>query len=117
AEYGRVPFGENSLHKLPAEVSDEAGMLLSDILPTGCEIGVLNGRVSRGDVVAVVGAGPVGLAAIMPSGLCGAARVSAIDLDDNRLEVAKQFGATDTVNNGSPDWKDKVMAMTDGLGV
>lgn len=117
AEYVRVPFAENSLHKLPEGVSDEAAMLLSDILPTGFEIGVRNGRVAPGDVVAVVGAGPVGLAAMMTAGLYGAARIIAIDLDDNRLEMAKRFGATDTVNNSAPDWKDKVMAMTDGLGV
>src|SRR5690625_1903744 len=117
AEYARVPFAETSLHKLPEGVSDEAGMLLSDILPTGFEIGVRNGRVAPGDVVAVIGAGPVGLSVIMTAGLHGAARIIAIDLDDNRLEMAKRFGATDTVNNGSPDWKDKVMAMTDGLGV
>src|SRR5699024_4305964 len=117
AEYVRVPFAENSLHKLPEGVSDEAGIMLSDILPTGFEIGVRNGRVAPGDVVAVIGAGPVGLSCIMTAGLYGASRVIAIDLDDNRLEMARRFGATDTVNNSSPDWKDKVMAMTDGLGV
>src|SRR5699024_371616 len=87
AEYVRIPFADNSLHKVPEGVSDEAAMLLSDILPTGFEIGVRNGRVSPGDVVAVVGAGPVGLAAIMTAGLYGAARATAIDLDDNRLEM------------------------------
>jgi alcohol dehydrogenase len=117
AEYVRVPFAESSLHKLPEGVSDEAAVMLSDILPTGFEIGVRNGRVEPGDVVAVVGAGPVGLAAIMTAGLYGASRVIAIDLDDNRLEQAQTFGATDAVNSGRPSWKDDVMAMTDGLGV
>lgn len=117
AEYVRIPFAENSLHKLPEGVSDEAGLVLSDILPTGFEIGVRNGRVKPGDVVAVIGAGPVGLSAIMTAGLYGPSRVIAVDLDDNRLELAKQFGATDTVNNSEDSWQDQVMAMTDGLGV
>jgi alcohol dehydrogenase len=117
AEFVRVPFADNSLHKLPEGVSDEAAIMLSDILPTGFEIGIRNGRVKPGDVVAVVGAGPVGLSVIMTAGLYGPSRIIAIDLDDNRLELAKTFGATDAVNSGSSDWRDKVMAMTDGLGV
>ena len=117
AEYVRVPFGDNSLYKLPAGVSDEAAVTLSDILPTGFEIGVRYGRVKPGDVVAVVGAGPVGLAAIMTASLYGAARIIALDLDANRLDKAKVFGATDTVNNGDEDWIDQVKAMTDGFGV
>ena len=117
AEFVRVPFAESSLHKLPAGVSDEAAVMLSDILPTGFEIGVRKGRVKPGDVVAVVGAGPVGLSAMMTAGLYGASRIIAIDLDDNRLAQAKNFGATDSVNSGSAGWEDKLMAMTDGLGV
>ena len=117
AEYVRVPFAESSVHKLPAGVSDEAAVMLSDILPTGFEIGVRNGRVQPGDVVAVVGAGPVGLAAMVTAGLYGASRIIAIDLDDNRVEQAKGFGATDGVNSGADGWKDQVLAMTDGLGV
>lgn len=118
AEYVRIPFADNSLHKLPTNVSDEAAIMLSDILPTGFEIGVRNGDVQPGDVVAVVGAGPVGLSVIMTAGLQGASRVIAIDLDDNRLEMARRFGATDTVNNRKEGWRDEVMAMTDGgLGV
>ncbi len=117
AEYVRVPFAENSLHKLPDGVGDEAGLVLSDILPTGFEIGVRNGRVKPGDTVAVVGAGPVGLAAIMTAGLYGTARVIAIDLDGNRLEQAAGFGATDTVNSAQAGWQDEVLAMTDGLGL
>ena len=117
AEYVRVPFGDNSLYKLPEGVSDEAAVMLSDILPTGFEIGVRYGRVKPGDVVAVVGAGPVGLAAIMTAGLYGAARIIALDLDDNRLEQAMAFGATDVVNSGAGDWMDQVKSMTDGFGV
>ncbi|MGZ5417902.1 MAG: zinc-dependent alcohol dehydrogenase family protein [Nocardioides sp.] len=117
AELVRVPFADNSLYKMPAGVADEAAVMLSDILPTGFEIGVRYGRVKPGDVVAVVGAGPVGLAAMMTSGLYGAARVIALDLDDNRLDQAKNFGATDSVNSGDADWMDRVRAMTDGLGV
>lgn len=118
AEFVRIPFADNSLHKLPDEVSDEAGIMLSDILPTGFEIGVRNGDVQPGDVVAVVGAGPVGLSVMMTAGLHGASRVIAIDLDDNRLEMARRFGATDTVNSSAGDWRNKVLAMTDGgLGV
>jgi alcohol dehydrogenase len=117
AELVRVPFADNSLHKLPDGVSDEAAIMLSDILPTGFEIGVRNGGVNPGDVVAVVGAGPVGLSVIMTAGLYGPSRIIAIDLDDNRLALAKTFGASDSVNSGAKDWRDQVLAMTDGLGV
>ncbi len=117
AEYVRVPFADNSVYKLPDGVSDEAAVMLSDILPTGFEIGVRYGKVKPGDVVAVVGAGPVGLAAIMTAGLYGAARIIALDLDASRLDQAKSFGATDTVNSGDADWAEQVLAMTDGMGV
>ena len=101
----------------PEGVSDEAAVMLSDILPTGFEIGVRNGRVEPGDVVAVIGAGPVGLAAMMTAGLYGASRIIAIDLDANRVEQAKGFGATDDVNSGGAGWREAVLAKTDGLGV
>ncbi len=117
AEFVRIPFADNSLHRLPDGVTDEAALMLSDILPTGFEIGIRNGDVQPGDVVAVVGAGPVGLSAIMTASLYGPSRVIAIDLDDNRLHLATTFGATDTVNSGESDWHEQVMAMTDGLGV
>ncbi|QNN51849.1 zinc-dependent alcohol dehydrogenase family protein [Nocardioides mesophilus] len=117
AELVRVPFADNSLYKVPEGVSDEAAVMLSDILPTGFEIGVRYGRVKPGDVVAVVGAGPVGLASIMTSSLYGAARIIALDLDTHRLEQAIGFGATDAVNSAEADWVDQVKAMTDGLGV
>lgn len=117
AELVRVPYAENSVYKLPEGVSDEEGVMLSDILPTGFEIGVLNGDIAPGDTVAVVGAGPVGLSAIMTAGLRGPARIIAIDLDANRLELARSFGATDTVSSADADWRDQVLALTDGLGV
>jgi alcohol dehydrogenase len=117
AEYVRIPFADNSLHALPAGVDTEAALMLSDILPTGFEIGVRNGRVEPGDVVAIVGAGPVGLAVAATTGLYGASRIIAIDLDDNRLELARRVGATDTVNSGQEGWQEQVRSMTDGLGV
>jgi alcohol dehydrogenase len=117
AEYVRVPFAENSAYKLPAGVTDSEGILLSDILPTGFEIGVQYGRVKPGDVVAVIGSGPVGLSAVMTSRLYGPSKVVAIDLDPARLVRATSFGATDTVNSGDQDWKEQVFALTDGSGV
>ncbi len=117
AEYVRVPFAENSVYRIPDGMTDAEGILLSDILPTGFEIGVQYGHVQPGDVVAVVGAGPVGLSSVMTSRLYGPSKVIAVDLDDARLARAKEFGATDTVNSGDADWKEQVMALTDGLGV
>ena len=117
AEYVRVPFADSSLHKIPDGVSDDAALMLSDILPTGFEIGVRNGRVKPGDVVAVIGAGPVGLAATMTASLYGPSRVIAVDIDDNRVDQARRFGATDGVNSSRPGARDAVIAMTDGLGV
>ncbi|GGI80732.1 zinc-dependent alcohol dehydrogenase family protein [Pseudarthrobacter scleromae] len=117
AEYVRVPYAENSLHLLPEGVTDEQAVMLSDILPTGFEIGVQYGRVKPGDTVAVVGAGPVGLAAIATAGLYGAATIIALDLDRNRLEQSRAFGSTHVVLSGDSDWKDQVLSQTDGQGV
>jgi alcohol dehydrogenase len=117
AEYVRVPFAENSVYKIPHGMTDAEGILLSDVLPTGFEIGVRYGRVNPGDVVAVIGAGPVGLSAVMTARLYGPSKIVAIDLDDARLARAADFGATDTVNSGRADWKERVLALTDGLGV
>ncbi|QAY63572.1 alcohol dehydrogenase [Xylanimonas allomyrinae] len=117
AELVRIPFADSSLHKVPAGVDDQTAVMLSDIIPTGFEIGVRKGNVSEGDIVAVIGTGPVGLAAIATSMLDGPSRVIAVDLDDNRLEQSLRFGATDTVNSSTPGWYDTLMAMTDGLGV
>ncbi|MDF9752763.1 zinc-dependent alcohol dehydrogenase family protein [Arthrobacter sp. ES3-54] len=117
AEFVRVPYAENSLHLLPEGVSDQQAVMLSDILPTGFEIGVQYGRVKPGDTVAVIGAGPVGLAAICTAGLYGAATIIAVDLDANRLEKSREFGATDVVLSSAPDWREQVMVLTDGQGV
>jgi alcohol dehydrogenase len=116
AEYVRVPFADTSTHLAPAGVSDEELLMLADILPTGYEVGVLNGRVQPGDVVAVVGAGPIGLAAICGAKLFSPSHVVAIDLADSRLEAAKQFGADVTVNNGREDPLEVIRSLTDGLG-
>ncbi|MBB2921677.1 zinc-dependent alcohol dehydrogenase family protein [Cellulomonas cellasea] len=117
AELVRVPFADTSLHPLPPGVPDEAAVLLSDILPTGFEIGVQYGRVKPGDTVAVVGAGPVGLAAVATAGLYGAAQVVALDLDPHRLERATRLGATHTVLSGTDGWLDDIHALTAGQGV
>ena len=117
AEYARVPYAETSLYKVPETVTNAQGVMLSDILPTGFEIGVQYGGVKPGDVVAVVGAGPVGLSVIATSGLYGASRIIAIDLDANRVQQAKTFGATDGVDPADANWKDQVLALTDGWGV
>ena len=117
AELVRVPFAENSVYKMPESLTESEGILLSDILPTGFEIGVQYGDVNPGDVVAVIGSGPVGLASVMTARLYGPSKIIAIDLDDSRLKRAADFGATDTVNSGDSDWKAQVLALTDGQGV
>lgn len=116
AEKVRVPFADTSTYPVPAGVSDDEFLMLADILPTGYEVGVLNGGVSPGDVVAVVGAGPIGLSAISGSLLFSPCHVIAIDLADSRLEAAKQFGADVTVNNSREDPLAIVQSLTDGLG-
>ena len=116
AEYVRVPFADNSTYAIPDGVTDEQILMLADILPTGYEVGVLNGNVQPGDVVAVVGAGPIGLSAIMGSKLFSPSHIIAIDLEDSRLEAAKQFGADVVINNGREDALAIVREMTGGLG-
>ena len=116
AEFVRVPFADLSTYPIPAGVSDEAVLMLADILPTGYEVGVLNGHVQPGDVVAVVGAGPIGLSAIIGSRLYSPTTVIAIDLADSRLEAAKTFGADVTVNNARQDALEVVRSLTGGLG-
>jgi alcohol dehydrogenase len=117
AELARVPFADTSVYKVPKELSDEQVLFLADILPTAYEVGVLNGRVEPGDTVAIVGAGPIGLAAIMTAKLHTPGRIVAIDLEDSRLEKAREFGADLTINNSSEDPIAKVMGLTGGLGV
>ena len=117
AEYARVPFADTSVYKVPGELSAEQVLFLSDILPTSFEVGVLNGKVSPGDTVAVVGAGPIGLAAILTARLFSPGKIIAIDLADNRLARAKEFGADVVINNGGTDAVAAVQAMTGGRGV
>src|SRR4030081_2521452 len=99
AEYVRIPHAETSLYPIRAGADEEALVMLSDILPTGFECGVLNGKVQPGSTVAIVGSGPIGLAALLTAQFYAPAQIIMIDLDDNRLEVAKRFGATATVNS------------------
>lgn len=117
AELARVPFADTSVYKVPDGLTDEQVLFLADILPTAYEVGVLNGKVEPGDTVAVVGAGPIGLAAIMTARLRTPARIIAIDLADARLARALDFGADAVINNGSEDALARVLELTGGRGV
>jgi alcohol dehydrogenase len=117
AEFVRIPFADTSLYSIPKDADEDAMVMLSDILPTGYECGVLNGAVKPGDTVAIIGAGPVGLAALLTTQFFAPANLIVIDLDDNRLKVAKQFGATAVINSTDGKAVEKVMAMTSGKGV
>jgi alcohol dehydrogenase len=116
AEYVRVPFADLSTYPVPDGVTDEEILMLADILPTGYEVGVLNGAVRPGDVVAVVGTGPIGLSAITGARLFSPSHIVAIDLADTRLEAAKQFGADVTVNGSLQDAAEVIRSLTGGLG-
>jgi alcohol dehydrogenase len=116
AEYARVPFADTSVYKVPDELTDEQVLFLADILPTAYEVGVLNGGVEPGDSVAIVGVGPIGLAAILTAKLYTPGRIIAIDIADSRLEQAREFGADVTINNGTEDALARVLELTDGLG-
>lgn len=118
AEYVRIPHADNSLYKIPSGSDEEALVMLSDILPTGHEIGVQNGRVKPGDTIAIVGAGPIGMSALLTAQFYSPAKIYMIDLDDNRLKAAKSFGATEVINSGKEDVAKKIMAETkDGVDV
>ena len=117
AEWVRVPHADGSLYAVPADADEEAVVMLSDILPTGFECGVLNGQVQPGKTVAIVGSGPIGLAALITAQLYSPAEIIMIDVDDNRLKVAKRFGATGLVNSTDGGAGDAVMKMTGGRGV
>jgi alcohol dehydrogenase len=117
AELARVPFADTSVYKVPEGLTDEDVLFLADILPTAFEVGVLNGGVQPGDTVAVVGAGPIGLATIMTAKLFTPGHIVAIDLADARLAKALEFGADSTINNGHEDAIGRVMELTGGLGV
>lgn len=118
AEYVRIPHADNSLHPVPANVDEDALVMLSDILPTGHEIGVLNGRVKPGDTIAIVGAGPVGMSALLTSQFYSPAKIYVIDVDENRLKLARTFGATYIINSGKEDAVKRIMSETkDGVDV
>jgi len=117
AEYVRIPHADNSLYPIPAGADEEALVMLSDILPTGFECGVLNGQVKPGDTIAIVGSGPIGIAALLTAQFYTPAEIIMIDQDDNRLGVAKTFGATQTINSAQEDAVKKIMSLTDGKGV
>src|SRR5579885_1416404 len=116
AELARVPFADTSVYKVPEGLTDDQVLFLADILPTAYEVGVLNGRVEPGDTVAIVGAGPIGLAAIMTAKLHTPGRIVAIDLAEARLEKAVEFGADEVVDNSLADPVAAVFAQTNGLG-
>jgi alcohol dehydrogenase len=117
AEYVRTPHADTSLYPIPKGADEEALVMLSDILPTGFECGVLNGKVAPGSTVAIVGSGPIGLAALLTAQFYSPAEIIMIDLDDSRLAVAKTFGATQTINSSDGKAADALKAMTEGRGV
>jgi alcohol dehydrogenase len=117
AEYVRIPHGDNSLYPIPDGADEEALVMLSDIMPTGLEIGVQYGNVKPGDTIAIIGAGPVGMSVLLTAQFYSPGRIVMIDMDPARLELAKQFGATDTIQVGAEDPVAKILEMTGGLGV
>ncbi|WP_225182442.1 zinc-dependent alcohol dehydrogenase family protein [Pectobacterium aroidearum] len=117
AEYTRIPHADNSLIKVPENVDEESALMLSDILPTGFEVGVLAGEVKPGQKIAIIGAGPVGLSVLITSQFYSPAKIIMIDMDKSRLEMAKQLGATHTINPQSDDYASICKELTDGYGV
>jgi alcohol dehydrogenase len=117
AQFVRIPHADTSLYPIPEGADEEALVMLSDILPTGFECGVLNGKVQPGNTVAIVGSGPIGLAALLTAQFYSPAEIIMIDLDDGRLEVAERFGATAKVNSTDGKAAEAVMKLTGGRGV
>ena len=117
AEYVRIPHADSSLHPLPEGADEEALVMLSDIFPTGFECGVLNGQVRPGDTVAIVGAGPIGLAALLTAQFYSPSEIIMVDMDENRLQVAGTLGATHLVNGSDGKAADKVLDLTGAVGV
>jgi alcohol dehydrogenase len=117
AQFVRIPHADNSLYLAPEGMSEDALVMLSDIFPTGLECGVLNGQVKPGDTVAIVGSGPIGLAALLTAQFYSPARLILIDMDDNRLQVARAFGATHTINFKQVKVEETIQALTQGGGV
>jgi alcohol dehydrogenase len=117
AEFVRIPHADTSLYRIPDDADEEALVMLSDILPTGFECGVLNGKVQPGSTVAIVGSGPIGLAALLTARFYSPAEIIMVDLDDNRLETAKRFGATVVINSADGNAAKAIMKLTSGRGV
>lgn len=117
AEYVRIPHGDNSLYKIPDSIDDDTAVMLSDILPTGHEIGVQYGNVKPGDAIAIVGAGPVGMSALLTAQFYSPAIIVMIDLDENRLAMAKQLGATHTINSGTDNIQEALAKIVGEEGV
>jgi alcohol dehydrogenase len=117
AEFVRIPHADTSLYRIPDNADEEALVMLSDILPTGFECGVLNGKVEPGSTVAIVGSGPIGLAALLTARFYSPAEIIMVDLDDNRLETAKRFGATAVINSADGNAVNAIMTLTSGRGV
>jgi alcohol dehydrogenase len=117
AEHVRIPHADNSLYAAPEGVNEEALVMLSDTFPTGFECGVLNGRVTPGDTVVIIGAGPIGLAALLTAQFYSPARIIMVDRDDSRLRIAQALGATHTINFDHEDVTKVVHLLTDGVGV
>ena len=117
AEFVRIPYADTSLYPIPNGADEEALVMLSDILPTGFECGVLKGKVEPGSTLAIVGAGPIGLAALLTAQFYSPSDIIMIDLDDNRLAVSKRFGATETINSSDGKAVERVMRLTNGRGV
>lgn len=116
AEHVRIPFADTSLYAIPDGVDEDAVVMLSDILPTGFECGVLNGQVQPGDAVVIVGAGPIGLAVLLTAQFYTPATIIMVDVDDNRLQVARSLGATHTINSQQQDAVKQVFALTENRG-
>lgn len=118
SEYVHIPHADNSLYHIPQGISDDAAVMISDILPTGLEIGVLNGQVKPGDTVVIVGAGPIGMSVLLTAQFYSPAQIIMVDLDDNRLEESKRFGATHTINSRDAEATIKeIFELTNGRGV
>lgn len=117
AGFVRIPWADSSLHHIPVGADEDSVVMLSDILPTGYECGVLNGCVKPGDVVAIVGAGPVGLATLLTARFYAPGEIIVIDQDDHRLDVARKLGATKVINSSRDNPAVNVITMTLGKGV
>lgn len=117
AEYVRIPHADTSLYPIPAGADEEALVMLSDILPTGFECGVLNGKVAPGSTIAIVGAGPIGLACLLTAQFYSPAAIFMIDVDEKRLAIARRFGATHLVNSAASDAAAVIAGLTGGRGV